>query len=96
MPLDGSFALALSGNLRIVHEPIVNSLVSKRIADIFLNSLIILIRIPLAIVQKRLAIQGTPQPVYRLGGHVPAWLILAWSALPHLSLLVLPESFEFI
>jgi hypothetical protein len=48
----------------------VNSLVSKRIADIFLYSLIILIRIPLAIVQKRLAIQCAPEPVYRLRGFI--------------------------
>src|SRR2546425_1667364 len=34
-PRDGSLALALSGSLRMVHEPIVNSLVSKRIVDIF-------------------------------------------------------------
>jgi len=33
-PRDGSFALASLGNLRRVHEPILNSLVSKRIVGI--------------------------------------------------------------
>jgi hypothetical protein len=36
MPRDGSFALALSGSLRRLHEPISNILDLKRIADIFL------------------------------------------------------------
>ena len=70
MPRDGSIILALSGSLRRVHEPILNSLASKQIVGIFPCSLIILIRIPLAIVQKRLAIQCAPEPVYRLGSSV--------------------------
>ena len=41
MPRDGSFALALLGSLRRVHEPILNSLASKRIVDIFPCSLIV-------------------------------------------------------
>ena len=39
MPRDGSFALALLGSLRRVHEPILNSVASKRIVDIFPCSL---------------------------------------------------------
>src|SRR5487761_211335 len=39
MPRDGSFALALFGSLRRVHEPILNSLASKRIVDLFPCSL---------------------------------------------------------
>src|SRR5690349_10058533 len=35
IPLDGSSAEALSGNLRMIHELILNSFVSKRIGDIF-------------------------------------------------------------
>jgi len=34
MPLDGSFALASPGSLRMVQEPILNSLASKQIVDI--------------------------------------------------------------
>ena len=41
MPRDGSFALALLGSLRRVHEPILNRLASKRIVDIFPFSLIV-------------------------------------------------------
>ena len=43
MPRDGSFALALLGRRSTVHEPILNSLASKRIVDIFPCSLIVLI-----------------------------------------------------
>ncbi|GAC1355427.1 MAG: hypothetical protein NVSMB42_13790 [Herpetosiphon sp.] len=43
IPLDGSFAEALSGSLRIVHEPIVYSVASKWMVDIFPCSLIVLI-----------------------------------------------------
>jgi hypothetical protein len=39
MPRDRSFALALLGSLRRVHEPILNSLASKRMVDIFPGSL---------------------------------------------------------
>ncbi len=35
MPRDGSFALALLGSRRRVHEPILYSFASKRIGDIF-------------------------------------------------------------
>src|SRR5215212_5327870 len=41
MPRDGSFALALLGSLRRVHEPILNSFASKRIVEIFPCSLIV-------------------------------------------------------
>src|SRR6476469_8848072 len=43
IPRDGSFALALSGSLRMIHEPMLNSLASKWMADIFLCSLSFLI-----------------------------------------------------
>jgi len=43
IPLDGSFAEALSGSLRMVHEPMVYSFASKWIVDIFPCSLIVLV-----------------------------------------------------
>lgn len=43
MPREGSFALALLGSLRRVHEPILNRLASKRIVDVFPCSLTVLI-----------------------------------------------------
>ncbi len=48
IPLDGSFAEALSGSLRMVHEPMVYSFASKWMVDIVPCSLIVLIRAILA------------------------------------------------